>query len=88
MDSYVRPLIYKDTRGSCSSPIESNACEQSKALNCPLAFFMWILHMTYLIHRNIINNSFPFQDTHLQVYFSFFVFPTTDPTAIGRHMSH
>ena len=35
MDSYVRPLIYQDTRGTCSSPIESNTREQSKALTAP-----------------------------------------------------
>ena len=63
MDSYVRPLIYKDTQGSCSLPIESNAYEQLKALNCPQAFFMWILHMTYSIHCEH-NSYFPFFKIH------------------------
>ena len=81
MDSYVRPLIYQDTRGTCSSPIESNTREQSKALNCPLAFFMCILHMTYLIHRKH-NSIFPFFKIH--IIKSILVFPTTNPTAIVR----
>ena len=84
MDSYVRPLIYQDTRGTCSSPIESNTCEQLKALNCPLAFFMWILDMTYSIHRKH-NSIFPFFKIH--IFKSILVFPTTNPTAIGRHMA-
>ena len=84
MDSYVRPLIYQDTRGTCSSPIESNTREQSKALNCPLAFFMWILHMTYSIHRKH-NSIFPFFKIH--IIKSILVFPTTNPTAIGRRKS-
>ena len=69
MDSYVRPLIYQDTRGTCSSPIESNTWEQSKALNCPLAFFMWIVHMIYSIHRKH-NSIFFFFKIQIIVYFS------------------
>ena len=88
MDSYVRPLvIYKDTRGTCSSPIESNTWEQSKALNCPLAFFKWILHMTYSIHRKH-NFIFPFFKIHIfKSILVFYVFPNTNSTAIGRHMA-
>ena len=84
MDSYVRPLIYKDTQGSCSLLIESNACEQLKALNCPLAFFMWMLHMTYLIHRKH-NSIFSFFKIH--IIKSILVFQTTNSTAIGRRKS-
>ena len=85
MDSYVRPLIYQDTRGTCSSPIESSTREQSKALNCPLAFFMWILHMIYSIHRKH-NSIFSFFKIKI-IKSILVVFPTTNPTAIGRRVS-
>ena len=54
MDSYVRPLIYKDIQGLCSSPIKSNACEQSKALNCPLAFFNINGEMVGITRMNVL----------------------------------
>ena len=65
MDSYIRPLIYEDTQRSYSLSIESNSCEQLKALNCPSFLHVDILHMTYSIHRNINNSYFPFFKIHI-----------------------
>ena len=85
MDSYVRPLIHKIPEEHVPRLSESYTWEQSKALTAPLAFFMWILHMIYSIHRK--HNSI-FSFFKIQIIKSILVvLPTTNPTAIGRRMS-
>ena len=53
--------------------------------HCPLAFFMWILHMIYSIHRKH-NSIFSFFEIPI-IKSILVVFPTTNPTAIGRRKS-
>ena len=53
--------------------------------HCPQAFFMWILHMIHSINRKH-NSIFSFFE--IQIIKSILkVFPTTNPTAIGRRVS-
>ena len=84
MDSYVRPLIHKIPEEHVPR-LSSHTHGSSRRLYCPLAFFMWIFHMIYSIHRKH-NSIFSFFEIPI-IKSILEVFPTTNPTAIGRRMS-